>query len=193
MPKDMPELRVRVSDDDRDRTVWRLQQAFVEGRLSPDEMDERLERALMARSQGDLVTAITDLPGARGDEVVELRSTGGRITRAGDWQVPRLLRIESQYGGVRLDLSQAVIEHRRIEIELHLEYGSATIILPPGTTVDANGTQTTWGRVTVRPARRTGPERLHVRIAGELGYGHLRIRHPRRWKRSRDPRSAWTT
>jgi hypothetical protein len=193
MPEDMPELRVRVSDDDRDRTVERLQRAFVEGRLTSDEMDERLGRALMARSRSDLVTAITDLPDARGDEVVELSSTGGRITRAGDWRVPRRLRIDSQYGGVRLDLSEAVIEHRTIEIELRLAYGSATIILPPGTTVNADGTRTTWGRVTVRAARRTGPERLHVRIAGELDYGHLRIRHSRGWKRSRGPRSAWST
>jgi len=37
----MTDDRIRVSDADRDRAAARLREHFAEGRLSPDELDER--------------------------------------------------------------------------------------------------------------------------------------------------------
>ncbi|GAA4188519.1 DUF1707 domain-containing protein [Streptosporangium oxazolinicum] len=173
----------RVSDGERDRVVRRLQQAFADGRLGPGEMEERLERALTATSHGDLLPTVADLPDDPDDldDVVQLTLTGGRIRRSGDWQVPRLLRVESEYGGVRLDLSRAVVRHQEIDIELRLAYGSAAIVLPPGATANADGVRTSWGSVICAAPGRARPGRLHVRITGELGYGGVRVRTPRRW------------
>ena len=168
----------RLHDVDRDPIVARVQRAFADGRLGFAEMEE-LDRALTAVTQADLVRAVADLPEPP-DEVVRLKSTSGRVRRTGDWLVPRVLRIESEYGGVILDLSRAVIAHSEIEIELQLTYGSATIVLPPGATANVDGTRTEWGRVVCKTAGRPRPGRLHVQIAGQLGYGHLRVRHPRR-------------
>jgi hypothetical protein len=55
-----PELR--IADADRDRTVERLQAAATEGRLDPDELEERVSRALAARTQGELDALLGDLP-----------------------------------------------------------------------------------------------------------------------------------
>jgi len=55
-----PELR--VADDDRDRTVEQLRAAAAEGRLDPDELEERVSRALTARTQSDLDALLRDLP-----------------------------------------------------------------------------------------------------------------------------------
>jgi len=55
-----PELR--VADDDRDRTVEQLRAAAAEGRLDPDELEERVSRALTARTQSDLDPLLRDLP-----------------------------------------------------------------------------------------------------------------------------------
>jgi hypothetical protein len=55
-----PELR--IADADRDRTVEHLRAAAAEGRLDPDELEERLSRALSARTQGDLDAVLRDLP-----------------------------------------------------------------------------------------------------------------------------------
>ncbi|WP_440098634.1 DUF1707 SHOCT-like domain-containing protein [Streptosporangium sp. H16] len=175
------EPRIRVSDGERDRVVQQLQQAFADGRLGPGEMEERLERALTARSHGDLLPLIADLPDAPDgpDDVLRLTSTGGRIKRSGDWQVPRLLRVESEYGGVKLDLSQALVRYPEIDIELRLPYGSATIILPPGATANVDGVRTGWGSVTCALPGRARPGALHVRITGELEYGRLRVRTSR--------------
>ena len=55
-----PELR--IADADRDRTVERLRAAAAEGRLDPDELEERVSRALAARTQSDLDAVLRDLP-----------------------------------------------------------------------------------------------------------------------------------
>jgi Domain of unknown function (DUF1707) len=55
-----PELR--IADADRDRTVERLRTAAAEGRLDPDELEDRVSRALSARTQSDLDAVLRDLP-----------------------------------------------------------------------------------------------------------------------------------
>ncbi|MET7328194.1 DUF1707 domain-containing protein [Nonomuraea sp. NPDC005650] len=174
------ELRTRVSDGDRDLVVLRLQQAFADGRLGSAEMEARLELALTAASHGDLLQVTADLPELP-DETVELRSAGGRIRRVGDWQVPRRLRIASEYGSVWLDLSRTVIGHPEIEIDLRLDCGSATIVLPRGATANADAVRVEWGSVACRVPGRPRPGAPHLRVTGLLPYGRLRIRGPRQW------------
>lgn len=173
----------RLHDVDRDPIIARVQRAFADGRLGFAEMEERLETALSAVTRAELARAVADLPEPP-DEVVRLKTTNGRVRRTGDWQVPRLLRIESDYGGVVLDLSRAVIAHSEIEIDLQLAYGSATIVLPPGATANVDGTQTEWGSVICKTAGRPRPGALHVQVTGKLGYGRLRVRSARRLARA---------
>jgi hypothetical protein len=60
MPEQSPELR--IADADRDRAVDRLHAAASEGRLDPDELEERVTKALAARTQGELDQLTNDLP-----------------------------------------------------------------------------------------------------------------------------------
>ena len=55
---------LRASDVDRRRVVDQLQQHYVDGRLSTDELDDRTHRALAARTFGELDTLVADLPPA---------------------------------------------------------------------------------------------------------------------------------
>ena len=54
--------RIRVSDADRDRVTARLREHFAEGRLTQDELDERISAALSAKTFGDLRRVMADLP-----------------------------------------------------------------------------------------------------------------------------------
>ncbi len=54
--------RMRAADADRDRVVGFLNTAYSEGRLSKDEYDARLERALSAHTYADLDQLVMDLP-----------------------------------------------------------------------------------------------------------------------------------
>ena len=54
--------RLRASDADRDRVIARLRDHFAEGRLTHDELDERITAALNAKTFGDLHVLMADLP-----------------------------------------------------------------------------------------------------------------------------------
>jgi hypothetical protein len=54
----------RASDADREAVAERLRTAAAEGRLDPDELDERLGAAYGAKTVGDLVPLTRDLPAA---------------------------------------------------------------------------------------------------------------------------------
>jgi hypothetical protein len=54
--------RIRVSDADREQVTARLREHFAEGRLTRDELDERVTAALNAKTVGDLRRVMADLP-----------------------------------------------------------------------------------------------------------------------------------
>jgi hypothetical protein len=54
--------RIRVSDADREHVTGRLREHFAEGRLTQDELDERISAALNAKTFGDLRHVMADLP-----------------------------------------------------------------------------------------------------------------------------------
>ena len=55
--------RWRASHADREQVVGALQAAFVQGRLTADELDERVGQALAARTYAELAALTSDLPG----------------------------------------------------------------------------------------------------------------------------------
>jgi hypothetical protein len=54
--------QMRVSDAERDRVTARLREHFAAGRLTSDELEERVTAALDAKTAGDLRQVMTDLP-----------------------------------------------------------------------------------------------------------------------------------
>ncbi|GAA0976869.1 DUF1707 domain-containing protein [Acrocarpospora macrocephala] len=55
-PKDL-----RIGDRERDQVTQALHDAFAQGRITREELDERLETTLTARTAGDLRTVLSDL------------------------------------------------------------------------------------------------------------------------------------
>jgi hypothetical protein len=53
---------IRASDADRERIAARLREHFAEGRLTREELDERIAAALSAKTYGDLRRVMADLP-----------------------------------------------------------------------------------------------------------------------------------
>lgn len=87
------DLFLRASDADRDAVAARLREAHAEGRLTLEELTERLDATFAARTHGDLVPLTRDLPApapparrrARsGDEASPARrgdGSGGEVER----------------------------------------------------------------------------------------------------------------
>lgn len=55
---------MRVSDADREQVAERLREHFAAGRLTSEELDERVAAALNAKTVGDLRAVMADLPDA---------------------------------------------------------------------------------------------------------------------------------
>ena len=54
--------RLRASDADRERAIEALKAAFTGGRLTRDELDLRLDRAMLARTYAEVAAATADMP-----------------------------------------------------------------------------------------------------------------------------------
>ena len=55
--------RLRAAHADREQVIEVLKDAFVQGRLTRDELDVRAGRALAARTRGELAALTADIPG----------------------------------------------------------------------------------------------------------------------------------
>src|SRR6201996_2380769 len=122
---------LRVSHEDRDQVAEALRVAAGDGRLTADELDERLERALTARTYDDLAPLLADLPGAKTTlaaltaqhapvpvpEVVEIRCSSSARERTGRWAVPARINVRAHAGTVKLDFTEAVLTRPDLRIE----------------------------------------------------------------------------
>lgn len=59
------QAHLRVTNQDREHVVEHVKAAYAEGRFDKFEFDERLERAMTARTHGDLSPIMTELYGSR--------------------------------------------------------------------------------------------------------------------------------
>ncbi len=99
--------RIRISDSDRDRAAAQLRDYYAEGRLTTEELDERVTAALQAQTASDLRRLMADLPspvpaaGGPGAPSYGARAYGARAYGAPPWagrnrgrrRGPRLLPI----------------------------------------------------------------------------------------------------
>src|SRR6201986_2778513 len=107
---------LRASHADRDQVADLLRVAAGDGRLSADELDDRLERALTARTYAELAALTADLPATPGaiivppgagavsataKDLVRINVKGSSASRDGGWVVPKELDIKGRGGGVR--------------------------------------------------------------------------------------------
>ncbi|QFY14783.1 DUF4870 domain-containing protein [Nonomuraea phyllanthi] len=64
-PGQVPPAHLRVTHQDREHVVEHVKAAYAEGRFDKLEFDDRLERAMTARTHGDLMPIMTELYGAQ--------------------------------------------------------------------------------------------------------------------------------
>lgn len=180
---------VRASHADRDQVVETLRDAAAEGRLAPGELDERVEKALGARTLRDLAAITRDLPEQRANpgilspDVVKIEKRFGTVEWIGTWLVPRRMEIRLTVGNAKLDFTNAVISHDHLTIDVDLGIGgNLTLITKPGIVVVANDVVVrSLAEINVRPPQQDPdfPVALTVEVTGRLRGGDLLVRYPR--------------
>ena len=188
---------LRASHADREQVAEMLRVAAGDGRLSPEELDERLERALTARTYDELATVIADLPAAgtpiaaavplsptgaaTPKELIRLHCSSGNAERTGRWVVPDRMDLKVSSGHITLDFTRAVITQPALHIDAEVRSGHITLITKPGIVVDADDVTVRSGHVKVRaPWGPDVPVLLRIDVAGTCGSGHITARPPRR-------------
>jgi hypothetical protein len=194
---------LRVSHEDRDQVAEALRVAAGDGRLTGDELDERLERALTARTYDDLAGLVADLPAAGtalaplpgplaaaapggvapapAKELVKIHCSSGHSERVGRWTVPARMELKVTSGHIRVDLTDAVITQPTLHIDAEVRSGHIILMTRPGIAVDLDDVSVRSGHVKVRaPWGDSAPVFLRVTVAGTCGSGHIVARPPRR-------------
>jgi hypothetical protein len=59
-------FEMRVGHEEREAVAAELREHYAVGRLTLDELNERLDKTFAAKTRGDLKALMTDLPSARG-------------------------------------------------------------------------------------------------------------------------------
>jgi hypothetical protein len=174
---------LRASHEDRDRVVELLRVSAGDGRLTAEELDERLERAMTARTYGELARLVADLPAAgsvanapapRVKDVVRIECGSGHAKRDGRWVVPQRIEARVHSGHVKLDFTQAVITGPLLQIDADVRSGHIVLVTKPGIVVDTDDVVVRSGHIKIRaPWGPDVPEVLRIEVSGKVGSGHF--------------------
>ncbi len=152
---------MRVSNDDRERVARVLHDSMAEGRITVNELEERLDKVYAAKTFGDLEPLTRDLPVAHQGRALAVPQSsipapvsnrvGGRATsssaiaimsgsdRKGVWTVSPTFTSVAMMGGVEIDLTQARFEEAETTIQAFAIMGAVEIYVPEDVQVQVNG------------------------------------------------------
>ena len=203
MPSDPPPdpWRMRASDADRDAYVAALQRAYLEGRLTKDEYDERTTVALSAGTYADLAPLVSDLPLSPGEvPMPPARATVpapsmpaatssspmvavfSEVRRDSRWTVADGDLALAVFGSVKLDLTQAQLGGDDNEIRANAFFGQVELTVPGDIEVEVDGVGV-FGEY-CRKDRRTAPTHTvgpphtvapRLRVTGIAMFGSVEV------------------
>jgi hypothetical protein len=148
----LPELR--ASDADREHHAEILRRAAGEGRLTFDELDERLNTVYESRTHRELERLVADVvvPGNRphptttaGGRMPVRKGEGGSSwlvaimsgrERKGRWRVAQNLKVVNIMGGADLDLNDAELSDDVVHMTVFALMGGAEVRVPEGLNVE---------------------------------------------------------
>jgi hypothetical protein len=180
---------LRASDDDRERTADRLRQAAGEGRLTVEELEERLHAVYEARTHSELQTLSADLPAdpaaSHAHRVPVRRGQGGSrwivsvlggSDRKGHWRLGRRCTVIDVLGGSDLDLNEVELADDEVELTVFALLGGAEIHVPQGLNVEVSEFALLGGNDVELGVARPDPGGpvLRVRMLSILGGSELR-------------------
>lgn len=191
----VPHGEMRASHEDRDRVVELLRVSAGDGRLTAEELDERVEAALTARTCNELAALVADLPSAPGAmagipaarpwDVVRIDCQHGNTSRQGRWTVPQRMEVRVKSGNVTLDFTDADIISPTLQIDAEIHHGNVNLVTRPGIVVNTDDLAIHSSNVKVGAIPGAGiPVMLRIDVAGQLHHSNFRVCPPRRPRRT---------
>lgn len=205
---------MRASDRDRDQVAEVLREAAAEGRLSMDELDERLDLVYGAKTYAELVPITADLPAAGTHQVPAPAASptagyppdrfGGQpagsiavavmsgFARKGNWVAPKEMTAVAIMGGGEIDLRDARFAEPTITIHAITIMGGIQITVPEDAHVQVNGFGLMGAFDDSRAAGEGAPGGPHIIVNGFAFMGGVGVERkpPRKRKKKGDPPGA---
>jgi hypothetical protein len=196
---------LRASDADRDQVATLLSTAYAEGRLTREEHDDRIDQLMAAKTFDDLIPITRDLvivgaaaPAAtpqptsrftidtagqnlQSDKMVAIF---GGVTRSGKWRVRKNIQALALFGGMDLDLRDAIFEAPVVEISGLWCFGGLDIKVPEGLEVQ-DQTAGIFGGTDVRDIGDPAPGAPTLVIKGVTLFGGVSVRGPKKSRRQK--------
>ena len=182
----LPELR--ASDADREHHAEVLRRAAGEGRLTMDELEERLNTVYETRTHRELERLVADvvprddhrapatqtprMPVRRGDDGANwLISIMSGRERKGRWRVGANLKVIDIMGASDLDLNDAELAADEVYMTVFALMGGSTIRVPEGLNVDLSEFAFMGGNGVELGNERPDPggPTLHIRVISIMG------------------------
>jgi Domain of unknown function (DUF1707) len=194
---------LRASDADREQVATVLSTAYAEGRLTREEHDERIDQLMAAKTFDDLLPITHDLvvvgtpspvappqptsrftidtTAQRSDSDKMIAIFGG-ATRTGKWRVRKNIQALALFGGIDLDLRDAIFEAPVVEISGLWCFGGLEIKVPEGIEV-RDQTAGIFGGTDVSNIGDPAPGAPTLVIKGVSLFGGVSIHGPKPNKR----------
>jgi hypothetical protein len=188
---------LRASDADRDQVATLLSTAYAEGRLTREEHDERVDQLMAAKTFDDLIPITRDLvvvgsppplvAAPQSASHFTIDATGqdlqpdkmiaifGGVTRTGRWRVRKKIQAFALFGGMDLDLRDAVFEAPVVEIAGFWCFGGLDMKVPEGIEV-RDQTAGIFGGTDVRDIGDPVPGAPTLVIKGVALFGGVSVR-----------------
>jgi hypothetical protein len=191
---------LRASDADRDQVATLLSTAYAEGRLSREEHDERIDQLMAAKTFDDLLPITQDLvivgppapvatpqsssrfaidttgQNAESDKMIAIF---GGVTRKGRWRVRKNTHALALFGGMDLDLRDAIFEAPVVEISGFWCFGGLDMKVPEGIEIQ-DQTAGIFGGTDVRDVGDPAPGAPMLVIKGVSLFGGVSIKGPKK-------------
>jgi Domain of unknown function (DUF1707) len=194
-------LALRASDAERERALDLLREAMTTGRLTVDELDERMHLVLTAKTRVELERLVDDvlvpsddshpvgggsvaavpgiarppvLPGEVGTR--RILSILGGSKRTGRWRLAASCSVVNVLGGSELDLSAVELTTDRVELKVVSVLGGSEITLPTGMNVEVSEMAILGGNEVEIADERPDPGGpvVHLRLISILGGTEVR-------------------
>jgi ketosteroid isomerase-like protein len=178
----------RASDAEREATATRLRTAAGEGRLTLDELADRLESAFGAATRAELEPLTADLP----EQTPPAPTTKARrwivgimggSTQRGRWRIAERCTVVNVMGGSNLDLTAAIVEGPETEVRVFSLMGGSDIFVPDGVHVELTGFAVMGGndlRLQDAAAPQHGAPVVRVRAYSLMGGTDVKLSRQRR-------------
>jgi hypothetical protein len=118
--------------------------------------------------------------------VVETSGIFNDLRMRGRWQVATDHTVKTNGSKIYLDFTDAEFDGWTIDLKTHAAFGDITIVVPRGMAVQQSG-KTVAALSRLEPAVPGYPV---IRLSASLGFGKLRLKHPRESRRDKKRRRA---